>query len=440
MKRNTNLILSHIIWRGWYFFSILLLNILIARFFAAEKSGEIYFIVNNLAFILLVISLSLESGSIFYISSGILNSVSMGRFSFFWAIIASLISIAIWGFIVSITKSYNFLGGGIMMNSFLFILGTLFTTYFTALFYARKEFATPNKILFAVNLCLIAFMLCYKNDSSFKIHFLAIYFFSYFIQGFILLIVFFKNETHKLNTYFPPLATLKKVISYSFTALIANVIYFLVNRIDYWFVEHYCNLSDLGNYIQASKLGQMFLILPSIFASSIFPILSSNKNRNVSEPISFSSRILFWINLLAVLPLIVFGPRLFSLLFGYSFNKMYTLFILLIPGILSITAAYPLTAYNSSRNYISKNIMGALIALVTICTGDLIFLPLTSVNTASIMSSIGYFSYYCFILFSHLRENKLSVTDFFILKKGDFKRIRLQINQLSPGEVGVTNV
>ena len=69
---------------------------------------------------------------------------------------------------------------------------------------------------------------------------------------------FFFQETYKQRkTDVPCPPILKIVIRYSLFALMANLIYFLVNRIDYWFVEHYCSAEDLGNYIQASKLAQM---------------------------------------------------------------------------------------------------------------------------------------------------------------------------------------
>ena len=80
MKRNSDLILQHLLWRALYFFSVLLINIGIARFFAAEKSGQIFYIVNNLALILLLVSISLESGSAFYIASGKPGSSLMARF------------------------------------------------------------------------------------------------------------------------------------------------------------------------------------------------------------------------------------------------------------------------------------------------------------------------------------------------------------------------
>ena len=61
------------------------------------------------------------------------------------------------------------------------------------------------------------------------------------------------------------------------TALAANVVFFLVYKVDYMFVNYspVCTAADLGNYIQVSKLGQMMLIIPQIIASVVFPRTAS---------------------------------------------------------------------------------------------------------------------------------------------------------------------
>src|SRR5664279_2177399 len=105
MKSTTNLVLNHLLWRGFYFFSVLLLNIGIARFFAAEKSGQIFFITNNLAFLLLMSSISLESGATHFIASGKLNALQMGRFCGLWAIVASFTAITGWVTVLYFTGS-----------------------------------------------------------------------------------------------------------------------------------------------------------------------------------------------------------------------------------------------------------------------------------------------------------------------------------------------
>ncbi|MEJ7681191.1 MAG: oligosaccharide flippase family protein [Segetibacter sp.] len=69
----------------------------------------------------------------------------------------------------------------------------------------------------------------------------------------------------------PAFINIRLLIRYALVALAANVIFFLVYRVDYWFVKKYCTLQELGNYIQVSKLGQMLLIIPTIISSVVLP-------------------------------------------------------------------------------------------------------------------------------------------------------------------------
>ena len=96
MKKNSSHVLQHMLWRGLYFFSILLINIWIARYFAAEKSGQIFYIVTNLSLVLLIASISLESGSTYYVASGKLDASLMANFCLVWATCVSLIAVAGW--------------------------------------------------------------------------------------------------------------------------------------------------------------------------------------------------------------------------------------------------------------------------------------------------------------------------------------------------------
>ena len=88
-----------------YFFSVLLINIGIARFFAAEKSGQIFYIVNNLALMLLIASISLESGSTYYVASGKLEAALMANFCLVWATGHSLIAVGGWGMVLYLSHS-----------------------------------------------------------------------------------------------------------------------------------------------------------------------------------------------------------------------------------------------------------------------------------------------------------------------------------------------
>ena len=424
MKKNSSHVLQHMLWRGLYFFSILLINIWIARYFAAEKSGQIFYIVTNLSLVLLVASISLESGATYYVASGKLDASLMANFCLAWATCVSLIAVAGWGIILFLIHSVFIENPVFLVSSFFFILGVLFTTYFTALFYAKKEFGLPNKILFLVNIVMIVLLITGKNNSTIRTQFIEIYFFSFFLQGMLLRVFFFRKYPYSGNHMFPARPILKMVIRYSLLALITNLVYFLVNRIDYWFVEYYCSQKELGNYIQASKIAQMLVILPAILGSTLFPLFSSQEKSGSQAQLTAVIRVLFWANAGICLLILAAGWYFIPLLFGPSFNLMYHLFIFLVPGILCVTMSYPLSAWFSAANRIGINLRAALLALIVICAGDLLVLPHAGIIAAPVISSAGYFSYYCYAVYMYRTENNISWKEFLLIRKSDILRIR----------------
>ncbi len=419
MKKNRELITHHLFWRCLYFFSVLLINIGIARFFAAGESGQIFYIVNNLSFILLLVSLSLESGTAYYIASGSFEPASLARFCVIWTAGASLLALGIWWLSMFFFEGGKIGYGTFLLSGFLFTTGSLLITYFTAIFYARKEFVIPNRILCVLNGALILLLLFARNNSMVKNHFLEIYFSVFFVQGIVLGMFFFIRSNKPGGKFLPSEAELKKVFRYSLAALLANGLYFLVNRADYWFVQYYCSATDLGNYIQAAKLGQMLLIVPSILGSTLFPIFSSGERTGNIPGLTSVMRLLLWINILICIAIIGLGWYFFPLIFGPTFKSLYVLFVLLIPGILAFTLNYPLAAWFSAGNRIVINIRGSILALVIITAGDLLILPRFGVMFAPVISSAGYICFYCYSVFTYRKNHPVPWNEFFLIRKSD---------------------
>ncbi len=442
MKKNTSHVLQHMLWRGLYFFSVLVINIGIARLFGAERSGQIFILVNNLAIVLLVVSLSLEAGATFFIASGKINASEMANFLILWTVIVSLLAIAGWGYIVGFPTSVRSDSSHIL-GGFFFLSGVLLTTYFTSLFYSKKEFALPNKILFIVNMILIISLFSMKYFRIVQIYFIELYFVSFFTQGLVLVLVFYNKNLGFSIFKYPSRFVLKTIIRYSLFALVANLAYFLVNRIDYWFVKYYCSPDGLGNYIQASKIAQMMLIVPSILGSTLFPIFSYGYKSENQPQLTAVIRVLVFINAGICLLILATGWYLIPLIFGHSFDQMYLLFVFLIPGILCVTINYPMAAWFSSSNRIGINLKGALLALVFICLGDLIALPHYGVIMASIVSSAGYFIITVYTYYIFQKENALPWKDFLIVRKSDLLKIltaiRIKSNNLSSEEATIQN-
>ncbi len=250
--------------------------------------------------------------------------------------------------------------------------------------------------------------------------FLYIYFLTFLIQGLLLIAAVLYSYAVKGAQLILSKAEFQKVLRYSMVAFAGNIIFFLVYRVDYFFVRYYCSAADLGNYIQVSKLGQMVILLPSIMASAVFPLVAGGQKEEVNRGLKLLSRIsLLVIGFFCVMVALT-GNWLFTFVFGKSFDRMFLPYLLLIPGVLSLSSLYPLAAYYSGKNKLMVNITGSLIALLFIVIADFIFIPRFGISAAALISSIGYIMYHSYVLIVFRQEYKTSVAGFFMIKKSDF--------------------
>ena len=431
------LMFQGVFWRSLYFLTVFVLNILIARYFEASGTGSIFYITNLFCFILLMGSLSLETAMTYYGSKGELSFSKLSWFSFAWSFLISVLIFLILYFTQS--EPVEFISRKqFLVFAFIYSAGILLTTFFSALFYARQDVITPNLVLSFVNVLLILvfpiFQWLYPADMLTS-QFLGYYFYSFLLQGLLVAGIFLWKCKAFENIQLPATVEYKKLISYSFYALAANVIFFLLYRIDYWFVKNMCPVcreGDLGNYIQVSKLGQMFLVLPAMFASMIFPQTAAGFKEQVNHSMQVLSRMIFNAYLLILLFIALTGYRLFPFIFGESFMGMYSAFLWLAPGILSLSLLAILSAYNAGKNRVIVNLTGALIALVIIVAGDILLIPRYGIIAAAQVSSIGYASNLVYALYHFSKEYKLRVGGFFFMRKADVARIKNILSKPKP--------
>jgi O-antigen/teichoic acid export membrane protein len=419
--RFHKLIAQNIAWRGLYYFSQFILNILISRYFKADGSGEIYYAINNLSFLLLIIGFSFESGATYYIAKNEINGKKIAFFLLTWVLFVIPLSIFLFDFTIS-TRNVLHNKPELITAYCFYVTGFLLITYFSALFFARQNFFLSNFILFISNLVFIVFFIVFNGNVFIHDHFIFIFFGTFLLQGSILAVIYIFQDPRISGDQFISRKEFQKLISYSGIALISNIIFFLVYRVDYWFVKLYCSESELGNYIQVSKLGQMFFVIPSIIGSVIFPIIASGQQQ-AKTILKTVGLMLFVVYFFFCLLLIATGKWLFPFIYGGSFEKMYLPFIFSVPGILSLSMLYPFTAYYSGIKKIGVNIAGSLLALSFIIIGDIIIIPRSGIAGAALVSSFGYliYQFYVFLIFS--REYKVAVTDLFYASPAEMKKI-----------------
>jgi len=383
------LLIRVLLWRGLYFLSAFLLNVLLVRYYGAAGSSMVYYLISLYTLVLLIAGFSLESGMSYFLARGEAREGELSSLAVLWTVIFSLASLPL------LTIYFHFFDAEIARElfgatAFTFIPGQLLITYFTALFYAKEASVLPNMLLVAVNLLLILLI-----PSAGIVHtglgaagYLKIYFWAILVQGLLLAVVFAGKYGRSFRLPDRPL--FKKIFRYSAVALTANVLFFLVYRVDYWFVKRFCTADQLGNYIQVSKLGQIVLLLPGILASVIFPRTALGKHEDMARALTRMIRNAVLLFFLVFAVVFFTGRTVFPLVFGRSLDQMYVPMLILLPGILFLSVLALLSAYFGGIHRPDVNAKGAMAGLIVIIIGDILVIPRYNIAGAAAVSSAGY--------------------------------------------------
>ncbi len=413
------------LWRGLYYITAFVINILIARHFEASLSGSVYYISSIYAFVVLLSSLSIESGIIYFSAKAQIPVERLFSFSLLWTL---LIGILTW-LVVSLFFKNEYTGISrplLLFSAVLYISGNILTTYCAGFFYANSQFKLPNVIIIVSTVILIM-LIPYGGRSVIPAvnnqNYFYIYFGSFFVQGVAMAIAaklkYIKTGLFHIIT----IAEFRLLFNYCALVFAGNIIFFLLYRVDYFFVEKYCTASELGNYIQVSKLVHLFFILPTILAGAVFPISAGEQRDGINKLLPLLSRSIFFLYAILCLVLALTGQWLFPFVFGVSFTAMYNVFLMLIPGILALSGMFTLTAYFAGKNKVKVNNMAAVYAFVVILAGDMIFIPKYGILAAALVSSAGYMAYTVYIILAFKKEYECSAADFFIFRLSDWKQI-----------------
>ena len=395
-------------WRGLNYLTVFIVTIVIARLFKAGESGVINYLINNLALLILFTGMSLESATGYYSAKNEISQPVLAGIS---------ITVAAAGMIVSaiiVKLLFEVHDNNLMLAAVAYCGGIVLVNYFTVLFYSHHNYMVPNCIIVVINVIIIAICIL-SGDSLVEnqgVSFLKFYFLSFFLTGLIMTAVYVRRYVRKIR--FPSFSATNKIFRYASVAMITNLIFFLVYRVDYWFVHRNCTEEAMGNYIQVSKLAQIFMLLPAIVASVIFTRTAKASAHDHLRELQLLSRLLLSMYLVLLFLLGVTGYWLFPAIYGQSFMLMYLPFLILIPGILSLSTLTLVAAFNAGQGRIGVNLRGGLLALFVILTGNAIFSERYGIYAAAAVSSIGYLTYQVYVMHQLKRNNKnIRLEDFF---------------------------
>jgi O-antigen/teichoic acid export membrane protein len=429
----SRLFASNILWRGGYLFTSLIVTVLLSRYLGAYKTGWMFYFISWLTFFFLMLSFSLESAVTYFVASGTISELKIRSVVIVWTLIVTAVTVLAGSMIF--TNDNEFLSYNMMVAlTVSFISGNMLVTFFNALFYAQQEYRLPNLVFIFFNTILIALLLMGINGANITfagLNFIEIYFLFFLLQGLVTAVMYHYKGKFLFSFSFLRSSEIKKIFLYSGAAFTTNILFFLVTRIDYWLIDYYRNdNSELGNYIQASRLVQLFQMLPTILAATIFPVAAAGHSERIKEIILRLGRIIIAFYALVMLIPVLTGKWLFPFIFGETFIKMYEVFLLLIPGLFALSLLALMSAYFAAVNRLRVNFNGSLAGLIVIGTGNFLFIPKYGIEAAALVSSLGYITCFVVAFMSFKREVKMSMRDIFLLKKEDISFLKMLFSQL----------
>lgn len=181
------------------------------------------------------------------------------------------------------------------------------------------------------------------------------------------------------------------LIKYGLASFLANVMMTSVLRVDTFLLNAMKGVGDVGIYSNAVNLAELVLMIPTALGTALFPHMSGRTNDENLPLLAVITRLTLLVGTLGSVALALVGRPLILLAFGEPFEGAYVPMLLLLPGIVAMSAII-----SGFANYISSSGSPVLNAWVLGCGTvlnlliNIALIPLFGINGAALASSVAY--------------------------------------------------
>ena len=191
----------------------------------------------------------------FYLSKKVLKKKLVICFVLLWSLIIT-------GVILLLFCLFNFSFIGFNKNIFsltdisFFSLGLLLFLYSSAILSVERIFLPQNIIAGICNTLLIVVFLCYDFNKNYH-QIIYLFFLSAFLQGFFLFVYTLMRTRTPFNLKFDSKLNFKPVFLFSIKALLTNVLFGILTRMDFWLLKYFqISEKNVKKYEKWSKTRQ----------------------------------------------------------------------------------------------------------------------------------------------------------------------------------------
>lgn len=185
---------------------------------------------------------------------------------------------------------------------------------------------------------------------------------------------------------------LRNALKYGYKAYLSNLFTYLQSRADTFLINLLINPAAAGIYAIAFQLGEKLWMLSQAVSVVLLPKLSelSNDEQRRIAITTLISRAVLAISALGAVCFAVVAYPLIVLVFGFQYQDSYVPLVLLLPGIVALSAARVLANDIAARGKPELNMYMALAGLAITIAGNLILVPRYGIHGAAVVTSFAY--------------------------------------------------
>jgi O-antigen/teichoic acid export membrane protein len=426
------LIFHSLFWRIFSSLTTLGLTFIVARLLGPHISAQLNLFIAGATLLVLILNYNVDSSIIYFSANERVSLAELMSLVFVYSG-ASLLAVFCFFSAYPILPFKELGEKEILLGSCLYAIGLQVSGFAAAFYYGRREFRIPGFVTSLFNLLQILFLFYLYSSKDFHNEyllnkFLPLFFAAPLIQGILLTTHFSIRYAKGFSFSFPKRTDLNRIFSFSSVFFLTNLLWFLMYRIDYWMLDYLDQsadkLADIGNYIQASKIGQGYLFFSSAIGSVVFSNVSASPDNIQANGLTRMIRLLLLGGSVTYLLILLVGQPVILFFYGPQFENIYPCCLLLIPGMIGLMAVSVTANYLSGIGKIKLNLAGVIIALSFIIVGNFFFIPIWGIFASALVSSIGYILYSVYMAVHFCKQLDCKAKDILLPKKDDWSFIK----------------
>ena len=195
----------------------------------------------------------------------------------------------------------------------------------------------------------------------------------------------------------------------------ANVLYLMVTRSSFFWVEHFAGLAALGIFSTACSIAEQSLLLSASIGTVIYGRISAGKVLKTSQ-ITFLCRLAATATILLLIMVVIVPPSVFSFVVGKDFSFVGGMILLLIPGYLFQAISTVLSHYFSGLGQFKIPFWSSFLGAIAAVGLGYFVIQILGAEGAAITQNIAYlFAFLVFIIYFKKENNGKTGFLFFVL-------------------------